>query len=369
MNALLVAYRLGYERLARPVVFRASAQTAHTHMIRLLRGLDRLSPALFRGARRAVSEQNGPVTVGGVTLDQPLILSAGLVKGDGFGSEADALVAVARGLNIIPGWRSLPPLVGPVEFGSFTRWPRLGNPGAVVWRDLRTCSTQNRVGLKNPGAAAAAAFLGQHARELPAVFGINVAVSPGVIDPDQQQQEVLESLGAFVAAGVRPAWFTLNLSCPNTEDDPCGHQTEHDTRQLCRAVIDTLAGRAPLWVKVGPTLADAQYAVLKRVFAETGVQAVIATNTQPEPVPGDPSLVAGVGGGRLHARAVQVASLLAGGKGYPVDVIGCGGVSDGASYHDFARLGIGVVQYWSVLIYRGPLAAAVIAREIREQRQ
>ncbi len=95
-----------------------------------------------------------------MTLPHPLIVAAGLVKGDGFASEAEALAAVARGRNIMPGWRSLPALVGAVEFGSFTRWPRLGNPGCVVWRDMATRSMQNRVGLRNPGATAAAAFLG-----------------------------------------------------------------------------------------------------------------------------------------------------------------------------------------------------------------
>ena len=48
-----------------------------------------------------------PVTVGEVTLDSPLMLAAGLVKGDGFESEEAALAAVERGDNIIPGWKLL----------------------------------------------------------------------------------------------------------------------------------------------------------------------------------------------------------------------------------------------------------------------
>ncbi len=130
------------------------------------------------------------------------------------------------GRNIIPGWRCVPRLVGLVEFGSFTRWPRLGNPGVVVWRDVPTRSTQNRVGLRNPGALAAAEFLAARTKPIcPPQFGINIAVSPGVDDPDQQTDEVLAALAAFVERGVYPAWFTLNLSCPNTEDDPTGNQT------------------------------------------------------------------------------------------------------------------------------------------------
>ena len=66
-----------------------------------------------RGAStRGGRSPSGARRVGGVTLPHPLIVAAGLVKGDGFASEAEALAAVARGRNIVPGWRSLPTLVG-----------------------------------------------------------------------------------------------------------------------------------------------------------------------------------------------------------------------------------------------------------------
>ena len=42
--------------------------------------------------------------------------------------------------------------------------------------DPATRSTQNRVGLKNPGAQAAAAFLARNKTQLPTTYGINIAV-------------------------------------------------------------------------------------------------------------------------------------------------------------------------------------------------
>ena len=307
-----------------------------------------------------------PLIVGGVRLRHPLILAAGFVKGAGFANEIAAVDAVRR--NIIPGWRTMPLLVGAVEFGSFTRYPRLGNPGVVLWRDPTTHSTQNRVGLKNPGALAAAEFLAQRRRYLPPIFGINVAVSPGVTDPDQECREVLESLSAFLERDVRPAWFTLNLSCPNTEDDPGSHQTETRARSLCAAVVALArrADRIPLWVKISPQLADEQYRALLRVFAETGVSAVIATNTLAQPAPD--GTIAGISGGRLHQAALDAVALLAAEiaeRGYDLDLIACGGVSDGATYRAFAQHGVRALQYYSSVIYRGPLAAALIEQEIR----
>jgi dihydroorotate dehydrogenase len=323
-----------------------------------------------------------PVEVGGVRLPSPMMLAAGFVKGHGFSSEEAAMEAVRSGVNIIPGWRAMPPLVGPVEFGSFTRYPRLGNEGTVLWRDPATLSLQNRVGLRNPGAEAAATFLARHRKHLPKCFGINIAVSPGQNDPDTAKREVLEAIEAFSTREVYPSWYTLNVSCPNTEDDPGGRQTEAVSRDLCDAVVRLLNSDErpiPLWVKLGPDLAPEQYGVLVRVMHEVGVKAIVATNTTPMPIPdteGQTSrithhaspVMAGVGGGRLHDQALAAVKLLVEetkGHHYNLDIIGCGGVLDGASYHAYKAAGARAVQYWSALVYRGPLAAAVIAHEER----
>ncbi len=371
---LLRAYDVLYAGLLRPLIFRGPAMKAHARLLRWLRWADgqRWLLALLGIIHRAAFRPQ-PVTVGGVTLPSPLILAAGLVKGDGFDSEAAALQAAADGLNIMPGWRCLPCLVGPVEFGSFTRWPRLGNSGTVVWRDTATRTTQNRIGLRNPGALAAAVFLADRRDDLPALFGINIAVSPGVEALDQQEVEIRESLAVFLERGVVPAWFTLNLSCPNTEDDPHGYQTGEQAARLCGAAVRYLGmmadrvGRAvPLWVKLGPELAAEQYRGLARVLADVGVAAVIATNTLPLPTPDDPAVQAGAGGGKLHATAVNAAALLAGeirARGCRLDVVGCGGVLDGATCFDFRAAGAIAFQYWTALVYRGPLAAAVILDE------
>jgi dihydroorotate dehydrogenase len=370
-RAILVVNRIGYEHVIRRLLYLASAQRAHTWAIRALSWLDRSAVlcGLLANIHRLTSEPC-EIEVGGVRLPSPFILAAGLVKGEGFQTEAEALAAVERGRNIIPGWRAVPRLVGLVELGSFTRYPRLGNPDTVVWRDERTRSTQNRVGLRNPGAVAAATFLSHRSHDLPHQFGINIAVSPGVTDPEQEEAEVCEAVQAFLSHHVYPTWFTLNLSCPNTDDDPLGNQTEVKARRLCGAVLHAIrAADVPLWVKVSPDLSPEQYARLMRVFHEVGVRAVIATNTLPRPAPDQPHVSAGVGGGMLREKALAAAQCLSQEKmkhGYAVDVIGCGGVMDAASYQDYLRCGVQVVQYWSALVYRGPLAAVLIADELRQ---
>ena len=373
-RALLWSCERGY-RWLRPMIFAASAQRAHEALVELLAVADRSAAlcALARRINRAAFPAR-PISAGGVELPHPFILAAGLVKGTGFATEREALDAVRRGDDIIPGWRAMPALVGPLEIGSFTRHPRLGNPGTVVWREVATRSTQNRVGLRNPGALAAAAFLAARRHQLPAVFGISLASSPGVTDPAADRRELVESVLAFVRAGVVPAWFSLNLSCPNTEDDPGQRQSEAATRAACDAIIgalrDARAG-VPLWVKISPGLDDAQYRAMLRVCADAGVRAIIATNTLGRPAPSGAGAIAGVGGGGLHRHAVAAAAVLERenrARGYAIDVIGSGGIEDRASYEAFAARGAPVVQYWSALIYRGPLAAAVILDEITGSR-
>lgn len=350
-----------------PLLFRLTPMQAHALVLRLLALADSsaLACAALRLVYRAAFSRR-PVSVGGVTLDHPLMLAAGFVKGHGFAGEGDALAAVARGDNVIPGWRAMPALVGAVEFGSFTRFPRLGNPGVVMWRDPATRSTQNRVGLKNPGAAAAAAFLARHARHLPPVFGINIATSPGVDDLEQGAREIGEALRAFLDLGVVPSWFTLNLSCPNTEDDPNANQTETLARRSCAAALQAISGAAPLWIKLSPGLGREQYAALLRVAVETGVKAIIATNTLAQPTPDNPAVSAGVAGGRLYESAMGAVAILLQERDnhrHAVDIVACGGILDGQTFADF---GTSTGQYWSALIYRGALAAAHIEREYEQ---
>ncbi len=355
----------------RLLFFRLSPQRAHDSAIGLLRVLERSSTsvAVARLLRRHTA-CSASVEVGGARLSGRLILAAGLVKGDGFADETDALSAVNAGRNIMPGWRLMPALAGPVEFGSFTRYPRLGNAGRVIWREAASQSTQNRVGLRNPGARAAARFLGERRRQLPAEFGINIAVSPGVSDIDRQERDLVESLEFFLDADVHPTWFTLNLSCPNTEDDPQGFQLESETRRLCNALIARQRQRQldiPLWVKISPGLDAEQYRVLLRVCHDVGVKAVVATNTVARPSPDDADAVAGVGGGELFPAALDaVRQLLAERRreAYDLDIIACGGILDGASVDEYRALGVKAGQYWSALVYRGPLAAAIIESEL-----
>lgn len=364
-----------YERAWRPasaVIRHSDAQAAHDATISLLRGADRMPGmgSLARWVNRTALPQR-PTLVGGVTLPHPLIVAAGLVKGDGFADEGAALAAVREQRNVIPGWRTMPALLGAVELGSFTRHPRPGNSGRVVWRDDATGSMQNRIGLRNPGAAAAAAALSSKGRALPAVWGVNLAVSPGLDNVERAADDIDIAASAFTRAFADhprpPAWYTLNLSCPNTEDDPESLQTDALARRLGAALVDRVEA-TPVWAKVGPGLSAAQYRTLARALADAGVRAVIATNTLARPAP-HRRVPAGVSGAGLRAQALEAVGQLSaaiGAGGWNVDVIACGGIARGADLVAAMRAGARAAMVYSALVFRGPLAPALILREAEE---
>ena len=419
-------------------------------------------------------------------MESPLILAAGLVKGDGFATEAEAMDAVKQGRNIIPGWRSVPALVGAVEMGSFTPVPRLGNSGTVLWRDAEHRTLYNRIGLRNPGARAAAAFLGERLTELPATYGISLAADPDETDLPKKCEGIAEAAKHFMSAGLRPSWVTVNLSCPNTEptwrtgltgntkptsrtdlagntkpanrtdlagetnpatqtantpahqatinpaiqtaNTPAHQATTNPAIQtateppdhakaICAAVKQELPAEIPLWAKVGPDLPEAAYQELAQALAEAGAKAIVAVNTATRQVPQSSSqkaqrgseptqgssdhlggdhaansktlqssateTQAGMGGASLLPEALRAVSALAAAthlsaaapespsattQNPPLDIIGCGGIFNGSDLQAFQNAGAKAAQYWSALVFRGPNAPTLIARESKQAR-
>lgn len=392
-----------FNRMATRHFLRKPPERAHESALRHLRFLDEHTRLLAALASR-FPKVSWPVEAGGVQLDSPLILAAGLVKGDGFVSEQEAMVAVRRGRNIIPGWRSVPALVGAVEMGSFTPAPRLGNPGTVLWRDAEHRTLYNRVGLRNPGARAAAAFLGERQAELPATYGISLATDPDESDQQQKCESIAEAVKHFTSAGLWPSWVTVNLSCPNTDpatqiaNVPARQATinpaiqtateppEHAQR-ICAAVKQELPAEIPLWAKVGPDLPETAYQELAQALEETGVKAIVAVNTATRKVPQSGSqelqgtsgrTQAGMGGASLHSEALRAVSALVAAthpadadtepssktpQNLSLDIIGCGGIFNGSDLQAFQNAGAKAAQYWSALVFRGPNAPTLIAHE------
>lgn len=359
---ILATYEIKYAVL-RYALFRLQANTSHELVHDFLERWD--DNAFLQNILRRLGQflrPAAPVRVGSVDLPQPFMLAAGWCKGQGYDNEVQALAEVVRDRNLLPGWRTWPHLTGPVEFGSYTRWPRQGNQGRTMWRFTAARGLGNRVGLRNPGIRAVAAFLATHRDMLPETWGINLAGSPGVEDPKEVYSEIVESLAYLEDARVSPDWLTLNVSCPSNDEDASLQQSEAYLRSLLDGVRAGAPSSLPIWLKVSPCLTASQYSQILLLAVEYGIKAIVATNTRQEQEEANDSTW-GASGGLLAADAraalVKLVSLQRM-HGAPIDIIACGGVGHGKDLHMLRQLGVKAWQYHSALVYRGPLAATLI---------
>ncbi len=353
VHALLDGYWALYSRVCRP----EPGQEA-SFRDRLLQ--DYLAPADQHGGLLGLCRTLGtallpytPVQVGGVNLPHPFILAGGWIKGRGYASEIEALAQVVRRASFLPGWRTLPLLLGPVEFGSFNRWPR---PAPDTSPTLASTG--------NPGIRAAVAFLSLHYSHLPPTYGLNISPPPVPGDAEQMQQEITESLEIIFASDLKPSWITLNLA--HIMEPPESLSPVHD---LLQAASQAVPETTPLWFKVSPGMTVSCYRELLDLCDECNVKAIIATDvlfqTDSEGLP------ANVSGSSLAPLARQAQVALATLKrihGHDVDLVACGGILAGRDLPVLTQLGIRAWQYHSALLYRGPLAGPLIWWEAERRR-
>lgn len=344
---LLDAYRATYAGLGRPKpgeeeTFRAKLLQDYlapadqcSDLLRLCRGL---GPLLLPQA---------PVRVGGIHLPQPFILAGGWIKGRGYASEIEALAQVARPDSFLPGWRTLPLLAGPVEFGSFNRWPRLA-PNASG----------------NPGIRAATAYLSLHRSDLPSTYGLNISPPPVPGDGEEMRQEITESLEIISAADLNPSWITLNLA--HIMMDP---ESTATVDGLMQTASRAMPAATPLWFKVSPGLPASRYREILDLCDECNVKAIIATDVLFQYHPdGSPAFVSGKALAPLARQAQIALASLKHIHGHDVDLVACGGIMAGRDLPALARMGIRAWQYHSALLHRGPLAGPLIWWEAKRRR-
>lgn len=326
----------GYQRLARPVLFRRDAEAAHEMA---LRWLARAAPALAR--RRPLSPPGAARTVFGVRFPNPVGLAAGMDK-DG---------------RALRAWPALG--FGFVEVGTVTRHPQPGNDRPRMFRLPASEAIVNRMGFNNAGADALAhrlAALGP----LPVPLGISLGKSK-LTPLAVAVEDYVATLRVLLPYGD---YFAINVSSPNTP----GLRELQDKASL-DALLAALCAEAagkPVLVKVAPDLSDTALGELVEVCENRRVDGLIATNTtlsREGVVAADVGAAAqpgGLSGRPLTARALEVVGFVTKRSGLPV--IGVGGIMEVDDARRMVDTGAGLVQLYTGLVYRGP---ALVRRCVR----
>src|SRR5581483_10476275 len=249
-----------YEGLARPLLFRQSAEVAHERAVRAMALLAAVAPLRAWLERRArLPADARPVEAFGLKFPNAVGLAAG------FDKNAHA-------------WRAAAALgLGHVEVGTVTALPQPGNPAPRMFRYPAAEAVINRMGFNNEGADAVARRLGHQLppgrRAIP--LGINLGKSKAA-PLDQAADDYrcsFERLADFAD------YVVLNVSSPNTPNLRA-LQDEARLRELLGTV--TAANRArprrvPVLLKIAPDLSWPQIDAVLGVIADFRLDGIIAT--------------------------------------------------------------------------------------------
>lgn len=293
--------------------------------------LKALQMGLVRGGG-AVSSARLRTSIAGLDLPNPVGLAAG------FDKNAVALKALGQ-----IGF-------GFVEVGAATPRPQPGNPKPRLFRLSEDRAVINRFGFNNEGMEAIATRLA--ARPKSGCVGLNLGANKDSADRAGDFAQVLRHCGPHID------FATVNVSSPNTEKlrDLQGTEALMALLAGVMEVRDALAKPIPVFLKIAPDLDAEGLEGIAEVALQSGLDAVIATNTTLDRAglqSPHKDEMGGMSGAPLFDKSTRVLARLSQLTQGRVPLIGVGGVSSAQTAYDKIRAGASAVQVYSALVYHG----------------
>ncbi|EBA14975.1 dihydroorotate dehydrogenase [Roseobacter sp. SK209-2-6] len=322
------------EKLALAAMHRIDPETAHGLSIKAL------SSGLVPGSVPVTSVRL-KTEVAGLSLPNPVGLAAG------FDKNAEALAPLSKA-----GF-------GFIEVGAATPRPQPGNPKPRLFRLTEDRAAINRFGFNNEGMEVIASRLAKRPKE--AVIGLNLGANKDSEDRAADFAKVLAQCGKHLD------FATVNVSSPNTEKLR-DLQGKAALSALLHGVLETRAGldrRIPVFLKIAPDLDREGIEDIAAVALETGIDAVIATNTtlsreglhSPHR-----DQAGGLSGAPLFEKSTRVLAQLSELLNGAVPLIGVGGISNAEQAYAKICAGASAVQFYTAMVYGGISLASDIAK-------
>lgn len=345
-------------RAARPAIFLMDPENAHYSMKRIgvLLGSNPITRFLT-GLVYDYGHQSLNTTVDGVEYRNPVGLSAGFDKD---GELTKIYPSIGFGL---------------AELGSFTGEVCPGNPGKRLFRMVKSKSIVVWYGLNNQGAEKISSRLAN------ADFGrlrVGINAAKSNITPEFVLQDAiddyLKTLTHFADIGD---YFTINISCPNTQDgEPFVDQHNLDTLlSQVNEKIRPLAPNKPIYVKLAADMEVDEINTIVDACVEHGMEGVVLTNLakpqfntehRPEEYPTTKGLLpAGKGAmsglplQRISTDVVRHVYRRTRGK---LTIIGVGGVMSAKDAYEKITSGANLLHMITTMIFDGPQNISEINR-------
>ncbi|MGU3360261.1 quinone-dependent dihydroorotate dehydrogenase [Methylobacterium sp. M6A4_1b] len=331
--------------LAKPLLHRLDAETAHNLTLRGLAALPPLRPPAD-DARLAVE-------VLGRRFPNPVGLAAGFDKG---AEVPDALLGLGFGF---------------VEVGGVVPKAQPGNPRPRVFRLAQDRAVINRFGLNSEGLDVVRGRLAAR-KGRPGRVGVNIGAN----------KESTDRLADYVACtrALAPLvdFVTVNVSSPNTPGLR-DLQGEAFLDELLARVVEARDATHPataILLKIAPDITLEALDAMTATALRRGVQGLVVSNTtiaRPETLreSGLARETGGLSGRPLFAAATRLlaeAYLRVGGK---LPLVGVGGIDSTETAWTKIRAGASLLQLYSSLVYAGPglipeIKAGILSRMTAE---
>lgn len=322
--------------LARQLLFKLSPETSHDLSLDLIGAGGRLglNGLLTKAPARL------PVTVMGLSFDNPVGLAAGLDKN---GAAIDGFAQLGFGF---------------VEIGTVTPRPQPGNPKPRIFRLPEATAIINRMGFNNLGVDNLLNRV--RASQYKGVLGINI----GKNFDTPVERAVDDYLICLDKVYAHASYITVNVSSPNTPGLR-SLQFGESLKQLLDALAERreqLAAqygkRVPVAIKIAPDMSDEETVQVAQALLGAGMDAVIATNTTlgREGVEGlaHGDEAGGLSGAPVREKSTHIVKVLAGELAGRMPIIAVGGITEGKHAAEKIAAGASLVQLYSGFIYKGP---------------
>lgn len=339
--------RICYQRFAKPFFFKRDPEDVHDSMSSFGEFLGNVP--FVRGVMEWMYAYKHPMLeqdVCGIHFANPVGLSAGFDKN-------------ARLTRVIPSIG-----FGFEEVGSITGEPCVGNPKPRLWRLPESKGLVVYYGLKNDGCEAISERLKKQRFSIPIGTSVAKTNAASCVDKEKGIADYVKAFRAFVDIG---AYFTINISCPNT----FGGEPFNDPIRLEALLteIDKIKTKKPIFLKISADMFPEQLDTLVRVTDQHRVHGFIIANLTKQHH--SPQIhqheikdieKGGVSGKPVSALSNHLIQHLYRTTQGRYVIMGCGGIFTAEDAYQKIRSGASLVQMITGMIFEGPQVIGEINR-------
>ncbi|NQS91009.1 MAG: quinone-dependent dihydroorotate dehydrogenase [Chloroflexi bacterium] len=328
----------------RPFLFGLDPECAHNLILGLIRTAGSITPIRQLLRRIFIAGSSRPVSIAGLSFQNPVGLAAGYDKNG-------------------TAWQGMASLgFGHLELGTVTPLPQAGNPKPRIFRLPHQEAIINRMGFPGRGVDYMMNMIpspGSSPERDRIILGINI----GKNKDTENQYAVQDYLKCLKLLATRADYFAINVSSPNTIGLRKLQRKEY-LQVLLRELIAErdrlrveLKRPLPVFVKLSPDLSDQELDDALEAISGSSADGVIVANTtiQREVLLASyPEITGGLSGKpikELNTIMIRKIHRRTGGR---LPIIGVGGINSVEDAREKMDAGATLVQIYSGLIFHGP---------------